>query len=204
MTAIEIPVSIGLPPPKSPRSKGIHLSNVIRCIAQEQGILKPDWMEDLNLVDVREITDPVALLKINIGLAWEEHYIPMLPEVEDHPKELEVAGLFMSPDGESTSVIITQGKAGLRTVVHEVKATYYSTRTIGNLSNAWMWLTQIKGYCKGLNTRFAMLHGLFLCGDYSMPIQPKLKCWQIEFTQEEIDENWDLIISYRDERLKSA
>ena len=87
-----------------------------------------------------------------------------------------------------------------RHIVHEVKATYKSTRTVGDLSSQWMWLAQIKAYCKGLDTRHARLHVLFLCGDYTYPIKPVLKVWDIEFTQEEIDANWELLRDYRDER----
>ena len=107
MTAIEIPVDLHLPKPLAPRSVGVHVSSIIRCIATEQGILKPEWAEDLSLSDVREITDPVAKLRINIGLAWEEHYIPLVGNIVDHPGEMQVDGIYMTHDGESVDVIIT-------------------------------------------------------------------------------------------------
>lgn len=200
MTATEIPVSLHLPKPLAPRSEGIHVSAIIRCIATEQGILKPEWAEDLSLSDVREITDPVAVLRINIGLAWEAHYIPLVGSIVDHPGEMVLDGIYMTHDGESVDVVLHQpGKVVL--FCDEVKATYKSTRTVGNLSSQWMWMAQCKAYCKGLGTRFARMHVLFLCGDYSYPITPLLKVWQIEFTQEEIDMNWDLLRDYRDYRL---
>ena len=193
-----------LPAPKSPRSSGIHVSSLIRCIATETGILKPQWAEELSLVDVREITDPEALLRINIGLAWEQHYIcDILSQygVVDHPTELELDGVYLTHDAESVSVIITLGKAVAHLVCHEIKATYKSTKTVGDLTTQWMWLTQIKAYCKALKTTRAVLHILFLCGDYTYPITPVREVWEIEFTQEEIDENWTLLTDYRDHRL---
>lgn len=201
MRAIEIPIDLKLPKPLTPRSEGIHVSGIIRAIATQQGILKPEWAEDLSLSDVREITDPVAVLRINIGLAWEAHYIPLVGNIVDHPGEMQVDGIYMTHDGESVDVIITPKGAKHVHFVDEVKATYKSTRTVGDLSTQWMWMAQCKAYCKALGTRFARMHVLFLCGDYSYPIKPLLKVWQIEFSQEEIDANWDLLRDYRDYRL---
>ncbi len=202
MHIIEIEHSLTLPAPKTPRSAGVHLSSIIRSIAGVTGILKPEYCEDLSLTDIREINDPVAVLRICIGLAWEEFYIPQLPGVVDHPGELCYEGVYMTHDGESVDVIVTlRGLKVMDLVCHEVKATYKSTKTVGDMTTQWMWLTQIKGYCKGLGTRFARIHVLFLCGDYTFPITPKLKVWQIEFTQEEIDQTWDDLIEYRNARL---
>ena len=205
---------ISLPEPKTPRGKGIHVSSLIRCIATETGILAPQWADDLSLSDVREITDPTAILRINIGLAWEEHYIPMLEGVTDHPGQMQVDGIYMTHDGESVSSILRTGNRstlvpGKRNdytlKVHEVKATYKSTKTVGDLNvpnaSTWMWMTQILAYCKGLGTRFAALHILYLCGDYSFPIKPVREVWEIEFTQGEVDQTWELLTDYRDHRV---
>jgi hypothetical protein len=196
---------IELPESKTPRSEGVHVSSIIRCIATETGILKSEWAEELSLVDVRQITDPTAVLRINMGLAWEQHYIGTLMAdfgISDHSSELEVDSIYCSPDAEQVSVIITPGrrkKAVFR--VHEIKLTYKSTKTVGDLSSQWMWLTQIKAYCRGLGTRFAVIHILFVCGDYTYPIKPVREVYEIEFTQEEIDDCWNLLRDYRDQRL---
>jgi hypothetical protein len=199
------PINLTLPA-GAPRSKGVHVSALIRGIATETGVLDAKWAEELSLVDVRTITDLTAILRISIGLAWEDWYIKQILSAEgvlDHPGEMKVDGVYMTCDGESLDVIITsedpQGTSQI--VIHEVKATYKSTRTVGELEDQWMWLQQVKAYCKGAKTRFAKLHVLFLCGDYKMPLQPQLKCWLVEFEQEEIDESWELLTSYRDYRL---
>lgn len=203
MIATEIEAPLWLPEPLVPRSVGVHLSSIIRCIATETGILRPEWAEELSLVDVRSITDPVAILRISIGLAWEQYYIPTIltPSmgVVDHPGEHYVDGIYCTMDGESTDVIITDRQSGLRQIVHEVKATYKSTKTVGDLGGQWMWLAQVKGYCKAAGTRHAIVHVLFLCGDYIFPIKPILKAWAVEFEQYEIDENWGTLTMYRDE-----
>lgn len=186
-----------LPESKTPRSPGLHVSNIIRCIATEAGILKPEWVDELSLVDVRTITNPEAILRINIGLAWESHYIPMLSDVVDHPGEMSLDGCYMTHDGESISMVASAGGPLLTLAVHEIKATYKSIKTVGNLEAQFMWLCQMKAYCKGLDTRFAYLHVLFICGDYKFPITPRLEVWAVEFTQEEIDQNWSLLMDYK-------
>lgn len=201
-------VNIKLPKSPVPRSAGIHVSNLIRGIALETGILKPEYGDDLGLTDIREITDPVACLRISIGLAWEAWYIPHILSAEgvvDHPGEMCVDGIFMTHDGESLDVIITPASATPKGVIpvlriHEIKATYKSLNTVKDIHKQFMWLAQIKAYCKGAKTRYAKLHVLFLCGDYKMPIKPQLLCWDISFTQEEIDKNWELMVDYRDQR----
>lgn len=201
MKVTELQVDLFLPPPKVPRSDGVHLSAIIRGLAVEAGILKTSYAEELSLVDVREITDPVAVLRISIGLAWEQYYIPEIlgptMGVDDHPGEMCVDGIYMTKDGESVDVLVVDTRPDCVQIVHEVKATYKSTKTVGDLRDQWMWLAQMKGYCKGTGTRIAILHCLFLCGDYSYPIRPCLKAWQVEFTEQEIEENWQLMLDYK-------
>lgn len=210
-----IPVTLTLPPSIQPRSQGVHLSSLIRCIALEIGALDAKWADDMSLVDVREITDPESVLRISIGFAWEQWFIPQLRDVVDHPGEYQVDGIFMTPDGETLTTILTQ--TGLRTgiAVVEVKATYKSVKTVAprlvtldpsdpeDLETQWMWISQCQGYCKALGSRIAFIYVFFICGDYTFPISPQLLCWRVEFTQEEIESKWALIRDYRDERLRT-
>lgn len=204
MRAELIPTTLILPPGDAPRSEGVHLSGVTRCIAGEAGILKPEYCEDLSLVDVSqeawwESLDPVNQLRIAIGLAWEQWYAKVLAEtmgVIFHAGERQRDGIYMTPDGESLDMIHVDRATYHVQCLHELKATYKSIKTVGDLYSQWMWLAQMKGYCKGLDTLYAYLHVLFLCGDYSFPIRPVLKVWRIEFTRDEIDDNWELHLEY--------
>lgn len=201
MIVTQATMEIKLPPPLVPRGAGTHASGIIRNIAMEMGILKMATAEEVNLNDIREITDPIAILRMSIGLAWEEHYIKNVLHahgVVKHPGEITLDGVHMNPDGESVEV--WNGSKRQVLVIHEVKATYKSTNTVGDASREWMWLTQLKCYCKGAKTRYGKLHALFLCGDYKFPIRPVLKVWGIEFTQKELNDNWALMTAYRDQR----
>lgn len=192
-----------LPASKAPRSEGVHLSRLIGSIARLNGVLKNDIAESFSLVEVQEgqqawwdALGPADKLRISIGLAWESYYIPTLEAVVDHPGELCVEGIYMTPDGESIDAILVDGVYVHTAALHEVKATYKSIKTVGDLSTQWMWLAQMRAYCKGMDTRRAYLHVLFLCGDYTFPITPVLKVWQIDFTQAEIDDNWDVMLTH--------
>lgn len=205
-------VPVILAPPASPhvRSQGIHVSRLIKGIAVEMGILRSEWGADLSLAEVSHskdawwsALDPVSKLRISLGLAWEEWYAQQLPDVLDHPGEMCREGIFMTHDGESVSRVFdcAAQQHGFHTVVHEHKCTFKSYNTVVDLPSQFMWLAQMKAYCGSLDTRFAALHVLFVCGDYSYPISPMLMRWDIEFTQAEIDDNWALLTDYRDARL---
>lgn len=215
------PVLLMLPPPLAPRSEGVHLSSIIRCIATESGILKPEWAEELSLVDVRTITDQIAIRRICMGLAWEEWYIrTQLPDVVDHPGEMCVDGVYMTPDGEGMDTIIRERRPWHINKMTEIKLSFKSVNTvmtrdwrywmtevydsavnpIGPLTSEWMWMAQTKGYCYAANTNYCALHVLFVCGDYSFPIRPDIYRFDIEFTDEELELNWELMVSYKLDR----
>ena len=198
-------------PSGPPRSEGIHLGKVIRAIALESKILDEKYMDGLELEEVTgqsaewwAALDQGSQIRIAIGLAWDEWYLPNLGmEVVPHPGEMSIEGIYMTPDGESLDVIRVGRDLNHELAIHEVKATYKSTRTVGNMESQWMWLTQMKGYCKGAGCRVGYMHPLHLCGDYKYPITPQIgpikgknTCFRIEFSQDEIDESWDLITGY--------
>lgn len=207
---VESPL-IRLPKLKMHRSPGIHVSSIIRCIAIEGKLLEQHFVEELELADMDSdiLTDPVVLIRISMGLAWEQYYVPLIgDEVVDHPGEMKLDGVFMSPDAEELSFVIEAEKRKMIHYIHEVKCTYKSTNTVGIFHTAaalkknWMWLAQIKSYCCAAKTLYAKLHVLFVCGDYSYPIRPQLKIFTFKFTQEELNENWALMSDYVFYRLQ--
>lgn len=197
-------IALDMPFPLSdaPRSQGVHISRAIRSMAIAYGI--KDWLEDVSLIEIPEDADAwwrgldqVAQLRISLGMAWEQYYLPLVPGVLYQPGEVMVEGMFMTMDGQSiTTVIKDNGKRLHRPAVHEVKLTYKSTKTVGDLTEEWMWLMQCKGYAKAIGARDVFLHVLYVCGDYMRPIQPQRHVWHITFTQAEVDEAWEQMISY--------
>ena len=204
-------VPLFIPPPKVARSVGVHVSGIIRCIATETGILKPEWAEELSLIEVKQsmrFSDPIVAIRVSMGLAWEDYYIReiLAPEgVIDHPGEYECDGIYMSPDGEELSSILIDRRQVRMIKVHEVKCTYKSTNTVGEtegeLLSQFMWLAQIKAYCHAVKSVMADLHVLFVCGDYSYPISPIKKRFRIVFEPDEILDNWQMLREYKEQRM---
>lgn len=56
------------------------------------------------------------------------------------------------------------------------------------------WIWQTMGYCHGVDTNRALLEVLFVNGDYR-PSQPVLKAWELEFTPQELQENWAMVLN---------
>lgn len=198
-----------IPESKTFRTPGLHLSTIIRAMAIEGGLLKTELIEELGLVEAHTIVDPIAITRICMGLAWEEWYMPnQLKNVVDHPGELHLDGIYLTPDGESIDYVLTAKGPRHITVIHEVKCTYKSVRTVGDiytekeLFRQWMWLAQLKAYCKAAKATIGYLHVLFVCGDYTYPIRPVPMVFRIEFEQAELDKNWDLLLEYVQYKLE--
>lgn len=211
MIAELVPVSLPIPTSDHPRSEGVHVSSVLKRMATEKGILNRELLADLKLTEVNPSTwwthlSPVDQIRISMGLAWEEWYMPKLEGVSFHPGEMLLDGIYMTPDGESLDMVrVAPGPWAMTTCIHEAKLTYKSTATVGIMepflpsgkpSKNWMWVKQTQSYCKAAKTRLAYVHVLFVCGDYKYPLQPVLKCWRILFDQEEIDQTWEEITGH--------
>lgn len=186
-----------------PRSEGIHVSNIIRVIAVLNKSLKPQYVESLDLVDRSSVNwwetlDEPTKIRMAIGMAWEEWYVrTQLPNVVHQPGEMCVEGVYMTHDGESLETVMSErGDDQTILALHEVKTTSKSINTVGNLKSQYIWLSQMKAYCKGLGTTHAYLHVLYLQGDYGYPRQQMLRVYRVTFTQAEIDENWAILTSY--------
>lgn len=204
------------------RTPGVHVSGLIRKMAAQYGILKKKWIpdpEDIHLVEVEgdgakwwDTLDEDSKTRMAVGMAWEQWYLPQLPHVVYQPGEMCVEGVYMTIDGKSLEdndrdvIVVERGLYAPRRhsrprhryalAVHEIKTTSKSINTVGDLSDPianWLWLTQTKAYCKAVGCTVCYLHVLFLYGDYSYPIRPKLRLWRIQFTQDEIEATWQSI-----------
>lgn len=190
-------------PSGPPRTPGIHVSKVIRAMAVQYGLLDKSWVSDLSLVEVKSneeawwaSLDEVSRIRMSVGLAWEQWYLPRIDGVVYQPGEMCIEGVYMTPDGESLSTIISESGPRLTIAIHEVKVTWKSVNTVGDLQDEWMWLMQNKSYCKGKGALLSFLHILYPCGDYSKPIRPQNHIWRIEYEQQEIDEAWEKIVEH--------
>lgn len=195
------------------RSGGVHLSEVLRSLAFKTGVL--DSKYDVPL-------DESNTVAMQMGLSWENYLAEhQHPEIKFHPKELKLDGIAMSPDGYS--VIDDEDYADrLRVepgsfILHEFKLTKKSSRdakeAIRNRSKKYeLWMWQIKAYRHALNklleeegetpNGICKLHALYVNGNYSRDdsdpeSHPAYKIFVLEFTQEELETNWAMVLDHK-------
>lgn len=122
------------------------------------------------------------------GFLWERIFEQAFARSFTHgdivrPGEWKVDGITGSPDYIETT----------RWRVVETKCTWKSVRKFNQLEKYfWVWLVQLKGYCRMVGTQEAILHAFFMNGDYKGS-GPVIKSMEFTWTQQEITENWEML-----------
>ncbi len=101
--------------------------------------------------------------------------------------EVDLDGIVMSPDGVDYMWNECRGR------LEEYKCTWKSSKNTPD--TVWKWMVQVKGYLKVLGLHDVLFRVLYLMGDYKGS-GPQYKEFEVSFTQEEIDKNWEMIIGY--------
>lgn len=165
------------------RSKGVHVSGIIKVIAEKRKLYKSgDDVDDM----------PTVVL---LGTAFEEAAARLYRDMYWQPGESSRDGIIGSPDGRS------QMLAPLGTlrwaVLDEFKFTYKSRRTRQDIRAEQTWMIQIMSYLYMLGWDHARLHVLWACNDYVMPFRPVYIRYLLRFTQEELERNWAMMLKYK-------
>lgn len=203
------------------RSKGLHVSEVIRDLAVNGKILDKKWVREIAI----ELQDTTLM---QCGFAWEDYLenSNQHPEIEYHPGELVVRmgfcahcgedriehsfdcdhvylelKIYMSPDGFTWD----EYKAILL-YLNEIKFTKKSCRDFAQglrmgSKKSLMYVWQILAYLKGTGTLSAKLHVLFINGNYSFDDQDPeagavAMIFRLEFEQWEVDANWRMLAEH--------
>ena len=58
----------------------------------------------------------------------------------------------------------------------------------------WRWQVQFRSYALALGVRSAVVVALYCCGDYAPP-QPRLVVQRMTYTEQELEENWIMIVN---------
>lgn len=168
-----------------PRTRGegvVHLSDIYKVLMQR---LQPKRFNN---------DRPMDMARVQVGLLFESMLEEALHRRFGVLRPGEVVsdeGIYMSPDGVNPTLV----------AMEEYKATYMSSAKgildeNGELSDKFVhWGIQIKGYLHWLGVNDCLLRVLFLAGDYSFPIGPQFKSWKLSYTDEEIDENWTMLVN---------
>lgn len=164
--------------PMQGRSPGIHISQIIRYLCIRLGHFEDRGEEAWNQA------------QLELGNAFEhaivERYALNDPDRYVRPGELERDKLFGSPD---LLDIIEE-------TVDELKCTWMSSMKHDvEGEKFWRYWVQIKAYCYMMGWSVGRLHVLFVNGDYRNS-GPVYRVWRQEFTQQELWENWQMLLSH--------
>lgn len=165
------------------RSKGVHLSGVIKYVLTTSGLLAADEEEQASAGDVPSLALSARLLRMFVGMCWEAGVVGLWPEIDWQPGQVALDGVTGSPDGITRST----------KTLEEFKATWKSSHTRPDITKEKLWMWQLMGYCKMLGLLRARLHVLWLNGSYRPP-SPRYVTYLIEFTQAELDKFWANVI----------
>ncbi|RPI88727.1 MAG: hypothetical protein EHM41_00190 [Chloroflexi bacterium] len=186
-----------------PRSGGIHLTDIIKFIEEENNkAFKDDGTWDSEMT-------------MEAGFIWERALeMAYADRMAIRPDEIICDGIVCSPDGigidkdiynPETEELLIQGTGKL--TVEEYKFTWKSTvKKEGQLlievppTDNWRYMTQVKSYCYAVGTDVVIMRIFHVNGDYRTrrPIPRFCRIW---FTKEEIESNWAMILKYRDKML---
>lgn len=182
------------------RLGGIHLMQIVHYVALRNGALDKKYEQGPSLSDLIKTTDPLeavscgAIVRASIGYAWENFMARRVIGMDHQPGVLVWDGITGSPDGIEDS----NGQQ----VIHEFKATWKSSAY--PVTDQWMWMSQIMGYCYMLGMEIgelcnvAVIHPVYLCGDYRGHRDPIYRPTVLEFERKELEMNWQLMTQYRD------
>lgn len=175
-----------------PRENGLHLGEVIKSLQDAAGLgyKKGGGFSDMQLT-------------AEIGLLWERALSKIMREkYAARPPQIQVDGIWMSPDGVSTNDNLAAMSIGpdpdeeADFVVEEYKAAWKSTKS--SPVDNFYYMCQVKSYCRAMGTNIAIMHIFHVMGDYrgSGPIY---RTARIEFSDYELDQNWEMILKHKAE-----
>lgn len=184
------------------RSKGLHMSDLYNSLFKE---LEPKRFNS---------GTPMNPMHLEMGLAWEnmledglrDRLQLVAGESAMRPGEFVTEeGIIFSPD-----LLIYEESGRVR--LGEIKLTWMSCRDMPDTPDAGLppklskWTTQMQAYCRNLDTTFARLYAFFVNGEYAwmkkgargttQPGGPRLLAYDITYTQQELDDNWTMLIEH--------
>jgi hypothetical protein len=177
-----------------PRSKGLHMSEIYN-----------DFHAQLNPKKYGQpMADSTKHAYYGAGFALEasleEGLKARLSKDSGRPGEFVEPeyGIIYSPD-----LIIFNGVTRLG----EIKLTWMSNRGVPREKGNHFppkfdkYLTQMKLYCRCLETPYARLYAYFVNGNWDRKnMRPEFLAWDIEFTKRELNEEWSMAINHAKDR----
>jgi hypothetical protein len=185
-------VPISRPPSPLGRRPGVHQSGILKYIAEATGKLKPG-----------EPLEEEMPLIFALGHAWEEYAVSFYPEIDWQPGEIVVDGIAMNCDGLLAPGMTPKGSGTCGfwkyTQLEEFKFTFKAVpEDFLTDDRFWTWQHQARGYCHGYGPRVCRWHVLHVHEAGFKKFWPVYRQYVVEWTEQEIEQTWRLLMKYRD------
>lgn len=165
------------------RSDKLHLTQIIRSLGIESGLIKEMGGDPSN--------------RFEAGFTWETALENAWADrLGQRPGEVEKDGIVGSPDAVQLGSLIHSEDEHLR--VGEFKFTWKSCRNF-DIGERWYWVTQSCAYCYMLGLERVSFHVFFVNGDYT-DRSPQYWMFDIIFTKAELKKNWEKIVNHAKEK----
>lgn len=163
-----------------PRAEGLHLTDVITYILDTINPRIGGGFDDIELT-------------AEVGFMWEDLLSLVLGNrLGKRLNDIQCDGIYCNPDGLGFDPLNLNEVA-----LEEYKCTWKSMKKLP--TEVLKWMMQVKGYCHALGLKVVIFHVLYLMGDYFKEHHgPQARSFRIEFTEEEIEENWNVILANKD------
>lgn len=172
---------------EAPRTKGIHLSGILRYIMVESGMRK----------ELAQTEDEELPLRMAMGLAWEEFAASLYPEMMWQPGEITNEGVIMTCDGHSFHIPGAEDVFALE----EFKLTWKKRKDGPTLlREEWYWLQQARGYCWGYESNMVRFHVCNVMGDYKGG-GPSYMRYVVEFDERDLATTAKMLLANRDRAI---
>ena len=168
------------------RPKGVHVSAIIGDILKRMDPARYDKHD----ADGKPV--PMDAVKVTAGLSYERSLERLLIKSQVvpglfRPDPLQKDGVWGSPDGIDPDLF---GPV-------EYKLTWYSARKVFPDDPVyWPYVTQVQAYCAMLDAVRAVVWIQYVNGDYAPPRPWAPKKYRLEFTEQEVQDKWQLLIRH--------
>ncbi len=159
-----------------------HVSAVIRYLCLKLGHFDDDG----------GVITPEQQTRMELGSTFEDAMIAALAAryVSSNNRYVQPGELFLDGMIGTPDLLDVDDYA-----IEEIKLTWLSSRHETDSKKLWKYWVQLKAYCHMIETRLGRLHVCYVNGDYRAERGPTYRKWEVEFTGEELHENWRMLIT---------
>lgn len=179
----------------APRTKGVHLSGILKYLAYSPGGALDDPKKKQQEPCDFEETYPTI---VACGLMWEELAVSLYPNMIWQPGEMDRDGIYGTADGATWDLeVLPNDKKYKHAIKVDVNEEFkFTTKGMRAPQDVWWWQRQALGYCAMNGLQCTRWHVLWAHGGYQgerwqhFPVYTRTL---VRWTEEEIERWWKVL-----------